>query len=110
MTRATLFRLTAAILVAGALGAARASHAQTAPSSRDLLELNQELNNPDKAFEAVKKAQRYLAAKPDSMMRLFLHRGIITGMIVGKAPGAMLAEAADQALAAFRHDPLQQVV
>ncbi len=43
-------------------------------------------------------------------MRVFLHRGIVSGMIVGRAPGHMVVAAADSALETFRKEPLQQVV
>jgi tetratricopeptide (TPR) repeat protein len=110
MTRVTLLRLIP-VLCAITLGVAPVSQAQRGgPSaSREILELNQQLNDPATAFEAVRKAQRLLKGHPDSLIRAFLHRGIVTGMMVGKAPGYMLAEAADSALLAFRNEPLQQV-
>jgi thiol-disulfide isomerase/thioredoxin len=100
-----------AALFAGALFMPHAE-AQRAgpPTSRELLDLNSALNDPEKAFEAVKKARVYLASKPDSAFRVFLHRGIITGLIVGKAPGHMVVGAADSALKTFAKDPLQQVI
>ncbi|MEO5617949.1 MAG: redoxin domain-containing protein [Candidatus Eisenbacteria bacterium] len=99
-----------AALTEGALIPNAAAQRSGTPTSRELLQLNTDLNDPDKAFEAVKTARSYLASKPDSAFRVFLHRGIVTGLIVGKAPGHMVVGAADSAIKTFRREPLQQVV
>jgi len=98
-------------LSAGTVAGTRAyAQGGTPPTSRDLMQLNNEINNPETAFEAVKKARRYLRTARDSSMRVFLNRSIISGMIVGRAPGHMVVGAADTVLETFKKDPLQQVI
>src|SRR5262249_39122124 len=100
-----------------------AAHAQAAPGGRasavtpsgrpgaqEILQLNADFSDSARAYDAVKRARRYLRNNPDSAFRVFLHRGIINALIVGNAPGEMVVEAADSALATFPRDPLQRAV
>ena len=81
-----------------------------APTAREIMQLNSEVQDSAKAYQAVQKARRWLAGTSDSSLRVFLHRAIVTGLIVGNAPGKMVVAAADSALRTFKSQPLQQVV
>lgn len=114
---AAALALVLALAAAIALGA-RPAHATDpdggpaagAPTARDIMQLNTEVQDSAKAFGAVQKARRWLAGAQDSSLRVFLHRVIINGLIVGNAPGKMVVAAADSALRTFKGQPLQQVV
>lgn len=99
----------AAVALIATLAAFAPARAE-APTAREVMQLNSDLQDPDKAFDAVARARTYLANNPDSAFRVFLQRGIIIGLITGRAPGRFVVAAADTMLRAFRNQPLQQVV
>ncbi len=108
----TRLRPAAVLILLFGLGllAPRVTLAENAPTAREIMELNTEVQDSTRAFAAVQKARHWLAGAQDSSLRTFLHRAIVTGLIVGNAPGKMVVAAADSALRTFRSQPLQQVV
>ena len=106
---AARFALVIALGIALGPRPARAAGAG-APTAREIMQLNADVQDSSKAYAAVQKARAILAVTPDSTLRVFLHRAIVTGLIVGNAPGKMVIAAADSALATFKTQPLQQVV
>jgi len=92
------------------LSAPHAALAQNSPTAREIMQLNGEMQDSTTAFQAVQKARRWLVSAQDTSLRVFLHRAIVTGLIVGRAPGKMVVAAADSALRTFKGQPLQQLV
>jgi len=101
--RATL--APALTLLALLLGFATFATAPAAAGNRmaanDLINLNNALQDPARAPEAVKTVRSFLANHPDSLYAVYMRRMLLAGLIVSKAPGAEVAGAADTALRTF---------
>jgi len=104
-------RLLAATSIALAvlmLVASRPASAGNRMAANDLINLNSALQDPARAQDAVKTVRSFLANNPDSTYALYMRRMLLAGLIVSKAPGAVVAGAADTALWTYRSDEERQ--
>jgi thiol-disulfide isomerase/thioredoxin/Flp pilus assembly protein TadD len=97
-----------ALLIGFAAFRAAPAAAGNRMAANDLINLNNALQDPARAADAVKTVRSFLASNPDSVYALYMRRMLLAGLITSKAPGLEVAGAADTAIKTFTGEENRQ--